>query len=430
MRHREEQMRRALGVVLLMCAAAVLVTGASAAPGKSQATKITVAYANAATNFTALFAAKGEGFFEQNGLDVTPFLATGGRGNALLQSGNAQFNLDSGQPNLTAIARGSSTVLVGATNNRFGFKLIARKPISKISDLRGKKLALSSPNAAVGTAGVALLAANGLTEKDVQLVYIASITARLAALDAGTVDAIILSPPVNSVMKSGKFNDIYDLRSLRFMLVGIWCQRDYAEKNPETTRAFLRSITQALQFLAKPENKAKARTYLGQATGFTDEESLEEAYQYEITKIQFEPQVDRVAIQNSNKAVEKEIGKSADINGLLYLSPLQRILTYSVKGSGGAKASLTATVNPQGTFAYKLRTSGLGAVTAATLHIGKGGPPRTTLCRSCTANQSGTAKAYSALAKAIKSGNAYLRIATKAKPGGAVMVRLSAELGR
>jgi NitT/TauT family transport system substrate-binding protein len=425
-------MRRAPRIVLVICAALlgpVLVAGASAAPTASTATpltKVTVAYANAATNFTALFAAKGEGYFERNGLDVTTFLATGGRGNALLQSGNAQFNLDSGQPNLTAIARGSDTVLIGATNNRFGFKLIARKPIARIADLRGKKLALSSPNAAVGTAGEALLEANGLTTRDVQLVYIASITARLAALDAGTVDAIILSPPVDSLMKTGKFNDIYDLRSLRFLLVGIWAQRDYVTKNPETTRAFLRSITQGLQFLAKPANKPKSRTYLAQATGFADAASVDEAYDYEITKIQLEPQVDRVAIVNSNKAVEKEIGKSADINGFLFLSPLQRVLTYTLAAKSGAKVNLAATVNPQGNLRYTLRLSGLGTVTSAALHVGKSGPARATLCRTCKGTQTGTTKAYSALAKAIKSGNAYLKVTTKAKP---LTIRVSATLG-
>ncbi len=426
-------MRRGTRIAVALCVTAlapVLIAGASASLEKTQATKITVSYANAATNFTALFAAKGEGFFARNGLDVDTFLATGGRGNALLQSGNAQFNLDSGQPNLAAIARGADTVLIGATNNRFGFKLIARKPISKVSDLRGKKLALSSPNAAVGTAGLALLAANGLTERDVQLVYIASITARLAALDAGTVDAIILSPPVNSVMRTGKFNDIYDLRSLRFLLVGIWAQRDYVQKNPETTRAFLRSITQAMQFLANPKNRAKARTYVAQATGFSDAASVNEGYNYEIPRIQFEPQVDRRAVQNSNAAVEKETGRGADLDSVFFLSPLQRILTYDIKGASGAKARLTATVNPQGRFGYRLRTSGLGKITTAALHIGKAGGAKTTLCRNCRANQSGTARVYSALARAIKSGNGYLKISTKAKPRGAVTIRLSSTLGR
>jgi hypothetical protein len=203
------------------------------------------------------------------------------------------------------------------------------------------------------------------------------------------------------------------------------------EKNPETTRAFLRSMTQALQFLAKPSNKAKSLTYVAQATGFSDADSIEEGYEYEMPRIQFEPLVDRVAVQNSNKAVAKEIGSSADIDGFLYLSPLQRVLTYGVKGSAGARASLTASVNPQGAFPYRLRTAaGIGKVTAATLHIGRTGPTRATLCRNCKANQSGSTRAYGALAKAIKSGNGYLRLATKAKPGGAVTIRLSAELGR
>jgi NitT/TauT family transport system substrate-binding protein len=171
--------------------------GVAAAP-----TKITVAYANAAANFTPLFVGIGEGFFAKNGLDVSAFLASGGRGNAILQAGDAQFSLDSGEPNITAIARGGNFVMLGATANRFGFKLVARKPIAKVQDLRGKKLALSSPSAAVGTAGEALLKQFNMLGQ-VELVYIPSITARLAALEAGSVDAIILSPPLGGRMQSG-----------------------------------------------------------------------------------------------------------------------------------------------------------------------------------------------------------------------------------
>lgn len=420
---------RIISVTCVTLLAAVLVSGSSATTVRSDATKITIAYGNAAANYTMLFAAKGEGFFDRNGLDASLFLATGSRGNALLQSGSAQFNFDSGQPNLTAIVQGSDTVLLGATNNRFGFKLIARKPISKVSELRGKKLGLSTPNGSVATAGRALLAANGLTG-DVQVVYISSITARLAALDAGTVDAIIVSPPVNPLMKTGKYNDVYDLRSLRFLYVGIWAQRDFVKKNPETVRALIRSVTQGMQFLGKPENKQKAMTYLGQATGFSDPAALQEAYDYEIAKIQFEPLIDPIAVQNSNRAVEEEIKKSADISGVYELGALQDVLTYHVAGSAGSRARLTATIDPQGRFRFDLRTAGLGQVTVASLQIGISGPTRTTLCRNCSRRASGTTRVYSAMARALKTGNGYLRLATKEKPRGAVTVRLAAELGQ
>jgi hypothetical protein len=52
------------------------------------------------------------------------------------------------------------------------------------------------------------------------------------------------------------------------------------------------------------------------------------------------------------------------------------------------------------------------------------------LCAPCRPNQSGTVKAYSAVATAIKLGNAYVSVKTKKAPKGETRAQIAAELGR
>jgi NitT/TauT family transport system substrate-binding protein len=424
-------MKRSRLAVAALAAVAVLAVGPSAgaapASGKrAAATKITVAYENAAANFTPLFAAIGAGFFAQNGLEVTPFLATGGRATAILQSGDAQFTLDGGELNITAAARAGNMALLGALSNRFGFKLVARKPIARVEDLKGKKLALSSPSGGLGTAGHSLIRQFGL-EGQVEVVYIPAISARLAALEAGTVDAIILSPPLGDVMKSGKYNDVYDLRSLRYLLIGIWAKQGYVSANPEVTRAFLRSLAQAMAFIRDPANKPATLKYLSDVTRVVDPAALEEAYDYTVRRYQEEPNIDAKALANSIAVVEKNIGKEIDANSFLNLGPLQRVLTYTLSGKikGGV---FSGTVNPQGRLTWRLRLPGR-ATAVSVRFAAKGGRSSVTLCTPCRPTQRGAVKVYSALARAIKQGNALVEVRTSARPQG-VRTRIGAELGK
>lgn len=290
--------------------------------------KLRVAQANQAANFTSFISAIDEGIFKKHGLDVDPVLTEqGGQAPGLLQSGRVQFALDSGEPMVTAISRGVDLTLLGATGNNFGFVVIARKPITRVEDLAGKKLALSSPTGAVGTAGSELLRRYKLQDK-VDVVYIADIAARLAALDAGSVDAIILSPPVHSVMKSGKVNQILDMRKdFHFLMVGIWAMRDYVKDHPDVAEKFLAAMNEAQDFVNDPANKEAVIEDMKKATGFEERADLEESYDYEVARLPDTVEVDRPAVQNVVDYLNRkgEV-KAPDPDSFLDLEPMKKAL--------------------------------------------------------------------------------------------------------
>jgi ABC-type nitrate/sulfonate/bicarbonate transport system substrate-binding protein len=408
-------------LIVLLIALGALVALVPGAIGSRQATKIRICYANAATNYAPMWIALKEGYFEQEGLDASVFQAAG-RGSQILQSGDCQISLDSAVPNILAVGRGADFVMVGAQANRFGFKLLVRtdRGINKVADLKGKKLAVSAPQAAVDQAGRALLKNNGLEPgRDVDIVSIPSISSRLAALSSGTVDAMIASPPVKQITQDGKTKELLDLSSLRFVLVGDWARRGYAVDNPDVIKGYLRSILRANRWLKDPANRTNALKYIGEVTGITDQSGLIEAYDYEFKVHQEEPVVSQVALRNSLKYVEDNFNVKVDQNNFLYLKPLTQVLTYTVsaaaKGASGGTFSGTLTQAGQLNWRLVLKRP------AAIAYLQSSGAARVTLCAPCKKTQSGTKKVGSGVSKAVKHARTSVNIAVSAK--GKVLAR-------
>jgi NitT/TauT family transport system substrate-binding protein len=437
---------RFVGVAAAALALLVVAGTAGATSQRAAATKVNICYANAATDFTPAFVAQNEGFFAKNGLDVNLVLASGGRGAQFLASGVCDINLDSATPDITADQRGADFVLLGADANTFDFRLVAKASIANVKALAGKTLALSSPGAAVDIAGRAMLKEFSLNASAVNIVYISSLAARLAALQSGSIDAMIISPPIGKVIGDGtKYKMIYNLKGLHFILNGTWTTRRYAQANPDVIKAYLRSDVQALQFLKNPAKKAAVLKDVAAVTGFTDPSDTEEAYNDVLKFQQPEPLIDNRALRNSIQWVNAQLNVNIDQNSFLYLSPLQQVLTrhlsakltaaQSVPKPKGAKGtgSFSATLTPAGKLSWKLSAAGLtGKPIYAGIHIGRPGksaPAVLQLCAPCKTGASGSAKAYTPLQVAIKQGNAFVTVATAKNTKGEIRGQITATLG-
>jgi NitT/TauT family transport system substrate-binding protein len=429
-------MRRAttaVGATLLAVAALALVPGAIGA--KKEESKITVCYQNAATDFTPLLVAAKEGFGAAENLEITPRLSIGTTPQ-LLQNNTCQIAIGSGPELMLLYANGVDVALVAGWQNRFGFKLLVRsdRGINKAADLKGKKLAVSTVGGPPDQSARALLKTLNLTDKDVDIVYIPAIAARLAAISNGTVDGAIFSPPVKQVTASGNVKDILDLSFLRWISQGIWTKRDFAVKNPQTVKSFLRALVVSNRWILQPQNKDKAVSYLSQMTGITDRDGLEEAYQYGIVDhLTREPVVDPVGLRNSIDYVKSQFGKTVNANDFTYFNLLDQVLTYRVTSNGKAgraNATLSGTLKQSGRFTWRLTTRGLTSpIASVTLQVGAKGKTQLTLCTKCKARASGVAKVRSGLSKSIKAGQVYVNVRTARKPGGELRLAVSAEPG-
>jgi NitT/TauT family transport system substrate-binding protein len=411
---------------------------AGAAPERQSATALKVCYANAATDFTPAFVAKNEGFFSRNGLDVSLILASGGKGSQFLTSGICDLSLDSATPNITANEKGADVVLLGVDANTFDFRLVAKSSIPNVKGLAGKTLALSSPGAAVDIAGQAMLKSFGLGPSDLKIVYISSLATRLAALQSGSIDAMIISPPIGKVLGSGAYKMIYNLKGLHFILSGMFAKRSFAQSNVETIKAYIRSDVQAIAWMKNPANKAKVLADVGAVTGFTEAADVEEAYEDVLSHQQPEPLIDPRALTNSVNWVEGQLKTTIDPNGFLYLGPLQQVLTrhltakLTARGTRGS-GTFTGTVTPAGVLSWRLTSRALtGPAVYAEVHrAGSAGGKiaKLRLCGPCKANASGTTKVYSALLNAFKRGSTYVTVSTAKHTAGEIRGTVAVKLG-
>jgi ABC-type nitrate/sulfonate/bicarbonate transport system substrate-binding protein len=428
----------ALAVTSLVAALA-LVPGAIG--GKQATTKVNICYANAATDFAQLLAASKESWAgPAEGLDINLVLALG-TGPQLLGNNTCQIGIGSGPEHMLHYANGVDFALVGGWQNRFGFKLLVRtdRGINKPADLKGHKIGVSTIGGPPDQSARLLLKNLKLVaDKDVGIVYIPNITSRLAALQQGSLDAAIFSPPVKQITAGGRVKDILDLSYLRFISLGVWTKRDFAEKNPDVIKGFFRAIVKTNAWFLQPANKPQVLAHIRGITGISDPAGLEEAYSYTILgHLPREPVIDRVALRNSIEYVKDQYGKTVNADDFTYFKPLEQVLTYTVSASpkgGSAKAAFSGALRQNGQFTWRLSSNGLsGAPTAVTLHVaaaGKTGPTRLSLCRKCKASQSGTIKVGTGLARAIKDGRAYVNVRTAKKPNGEIRGQIAAALGR
>lgn len=437
-----------VATVALAAVALVLVPGAVGA--KQGTTRITVCYANAATDFTPLLASAKEGFAEAEGLEIVPRLALG-VGPQLLQNRTCQIGIGSGPEHMLIYAAGFDAALVAGWQNRFGFKLLVRsdRGINRPTDLRGKRLAVSTIGGPPDQSARALLKTLNLTpDRDVDIIYIPNITARLAAISQGSVDAAIFSPPVRQVTAGGSVRDILDLSFLRWISLGVWTERSYAVQNPNIVKAFLRAAVKTNRWLVQPRNKEKVIAYISEMTGIRDRAGLEEAYDYGILKhLPREPVIDRVALRNSVNYVREQFNRTVNPDDFTYFRLLEQVLTYSLtgnlsaraevprpRGAAASRATFRATLRQNGTLAWRLTMNRLSRpATAAHLHLGapgRAGPVRLTLCTRCKVRNAGTARIGSGLSNAIKAGRVYVNVHTARNPAGEVRAQLTAEPGR
>src|SRR3954469_17603786 len=94
---------------------------------------------------------------------------------------------------IVAAARGADVKILGCHWPILVHGLFARDPVSKVEDLRGKNIAISSPGALPDLLIRAVLEKSGIPASDVKFANMGSDTDRYKALTVGVVDAAIVS---------------------------------------------------------------------------------------------------------------------------------------------------------------------------------------------------------------------------------------------
>jgi ABC-type nitrate/sulfonate/bicarbonate transport system substrate-binding protein len=222
--------------------------------------------------------ARGAGFFRNEGLEVRPvtLASSGPIMMALLMSGQAEMVIAGGVAILRGIARGAPVVVIGGHLSRMSYALIGAKGLKTVDDLKGKAIGITGIGGIGEFAVVESLKRNGLVkDRDFTLLNIEGGTAaRMAALKAGKVHAVPVTPGQRVQAENDGFTIILDVRdSLADLPSNIVAStKEFAKSNPDKTIRFLRALGRAVDLIRQDKDKAIA---LGKANGLRGDAPME-----------------------------------------------------------------------------------------------------------------------------------------------------------
>lgn len=217
-----------------------------------------------------LWVAQRQGFFEQQGLAVElAYTPTSGYLVEGLMSGRYDIGLAS-IDNLVAYQEGqgdrafpdADLVAFMGVDNGF-LSVVGAAPIKTVSDLRGKRIAVDSPNTGFAFVLRELLARNGIADADVTLVRGGATEIRFRDLLAGRFDATLLRTPFDIIAAERGFNVLATADTLGpYLGTSGMTRRSWARSNEAALIGFMRAYRRSMQWLAEPANRGVTEALL------------------------------------------------------------------------------------------------------------------------------------------------------------------------
>jgi NitT/TauT family transport system substrate-binding protein len=199
------------------------------------------------------------GIFEKYGLNVE-VLPFDGAEKALQAAiaGQVDAVVDSPQITFTSMTTESPLQGVATFTNKFLDCIVTKPDITDAESLRGKKVAVSSLGGQSHAEVLIALKSLGLTDAAVQITQVGGQGDRVAALQAGSVDAIPADCAQADALVDEGFSILLRLPELDvpFAGGGVQFKRDFIEANPNTVLAVVAAHLEAMQAIYTDEQAA------------------------------------------------------------------------------------------------------------------------------------------------------------------------------
>ena len=255
--------------ILAACVSAGLAIAALPGPASAQ-TPVTVVVPNpSAITFMPMWAALGEGYFAEEGLDIT-VQAVDGSSSVLqvMSSGQAQIGAPGPGPVLAARARGVDVVFLYNLYPKSVFGLMVKEdsPVQSPEDFTGQVIGIGTADGAEASFTRAILTDLGMVEGtdytflpvgDGGTATVAFMRDEVAAYAAAVSDAAIMKN------RGMVLREITPEQYLAYFGNGLAAMREYIDANPEVIEGFGRAMVRGMKFALDPAN---VETVLDHAT--------------------------------------------------------------------------------------------------------------------------------------------------------------------
>ncbi len=220
--------------------------------------KLRISYPSGSICCLPLFGAIEWKLFAENGLQAEIIQVRSQVANTALYSGELQYVAGVGPASVSATLRGMPSRAVWFATDQLIYSLMARPEFQSVRDLRNKKIGVTGLG---GTQHVALqVALESVGENPKNFAYLAlGAPQLLSALETGTIDAGMFSPPQDFYVKKKRFREVLDVGArVKMPLGGMTVLVSTIRTRPDEVKRVLRALQKAKQEILKSKEKTIA----------------------------------------------------------------------------------------------------------------------------------------------------------------------------
>jgi ABC-type nitrate/sulfonate/bicarbonate transport system substrate-binding protein len=233
-----------------------------AVPLAAQTNKIHISAPSKSLSWFPIHLTREKGFYRAEGLDVDYVIMKPQVAMQALIAGDVGYTTALGST-IRAALRNVPLRVVMTIADKPLFALIARPGVNSVDELKGKLLGISSFGASTDTYARALLRRYKLTPtQDVKIIALGGGMNRIAAMEAGAVDAALIEAPYNVMLERKGFRKLLFVGDLiPSPLAGLGTRVDKIQKQPDEIQRLVKATLRGIQ-LAKTNRQETVRSIM------------------------------------------------------------------------------------------------------------------------------------------------------------------------
>ena len=221
--------------------------------------RVRIGISAASLGFLPTVLAEKKGFYSKHAINSEHVLVPCAIATNALLSEDLDYAVCTG-PGIGGAIKGLPIKLVMTTQEKLGYLLLVKPEVQKLTDLRGKTIGISTFGSQLYLTSVTLFRQAGMEPgKDVNLLPGGDNTARLAAMDAGKIDAAFVSSPADIFGAKRGYKVLLWTRDHVPLTQNAMVVTDKSLKqSPEQVKRTIKGTIEALQFIKDHQEESVA----------------------------------------------------------------------------------------------------------------------------------------------------------------------------
>jgi NitT/TauT family transport system substrate-binding protein len=243
------------------------------------AQRINFSFSSLTGTQSPLWVAKEAGFFKQHGLDARLVYIPGGSVVASHAFRRTAIRSRARPAVIRGNLGGADFAFVAVGSNKIDFVLVTAKHITNVQDLKGKRVGVGRFGGGPDYSSRIVFEKLGLKpEKDINLLQtLGGQPTRLAILQSGAMEGVVITPPFTLQAKELGFNLLLEYTKIipNYFSSGFITTRKYIRENRQIVENTVKSLMDAMRYVFSNEDGVKI---VGRYMKITDEAFLRSYY--------------------------------------------------------------------------------------------------------------------------------------------------------